>query len=232
MNKYAQMFNPNGLKLPKRILKRDSFCAGAKQILPSSYLVEGMLTRVENQGNYPNCAAYAATTFAECVMWKRDGYPQQIDPVKIYNYAKTIDGDADCDGTLLECALEGLFEYGYFDRNVSKIKTVGGSVFGNDQDKALFYCKMACFRYGSCVIGCNIDESWYTPKNGIVKGGGSSLGGHAITLCGFDDGGIIIRNSWGSDWGHDGDAYIPNDVALKQFMYGATITNALNGITQ
>ncbi len=42
----------------------------------------------------------------------------------------------------------------------------------------------------------------------VDDGGGSSFGGHAMTVIGFDDeyegGAFQIMNSWGSDWGKDG----------------------------
>jgi len=229
-NKYAAMFNPNGLKLPKLLSKKRMFKAGNRMVLPLNFIITGGLTKVEDQGNKPYCAAYAASTFGESVLWKRDGYPREIDPVPIYKHAKTIDGDPNGDGTLLECALDGLLQLGYFDRNVCKVKTIGGAWYGYDQKEAIFLAKMAVFRYGACVVGFNIDSSWYTPKNGVVVGGGVSQGGHAVTLSGFDEGGLVIRNSWGSDYGHNGDIYIPNSVAEKQFIYGATLTNALNGL--
>lgn len=230
MNKYEKMFNREGLRLPPKIFKKDALCAGAKQILPTRFIVDGLLTGVENQGCLPYCAAYSATTFGESVLWRKTGVSVEIDPFAVYKHAKSIDGDPDGDGTRLDCALDGLFKLGYFDKGQCSIKTIGGGIFGFDEEKALFNAKMACFRFGCCVIGMNIDSSWYTPKNGVIKGGGSTEGGHAVCLTGFDEGGIVIRNSWGYEYGHKGDAYIPNSVALKQFMYGAVITNALDGL--
>lgn len=228
--KYAAMFNPNGLKLPKSLPKRGMLCASKRIVLPTSFIIEGGLTKVEDQGSYPYCAAYASSTFGESVLWKRNGYPIEIDPVKIYKHAKTIDGDPTGDGTFLECALDGLLGFGYFSREVCKVKTMGGAWYGYDPKEAIALAKMALFRYGSCVVGFKIDSSWYEPKNGVVVGGGAPQGGHAVTLCGFDGDGLIIRNSWGAGYGHNGDIYIPNAVAEKQFMYGATLTNALNGL--
>lgn len=229
MEKYAKMFNRKGLMLPKDIKPEDCLCVGERQLLPTRFIVEGLLTGVENQGCLPYCAAYASTTFGESVVWRRTGVPVQIDPVAVYKHAKSIDGNPNGDGTRLDCALDGLFKLGYFERGKCSIGTIGGSIFGFDDSKALFNCKMACFRFGCCVIGMNIDSSWYHPKNGVIEGGGDTEGGHAVCLVGFDEGGIVIRNSWGEEWGHGGDAYIPNRIARKQFMYGAVVANALDG---
>ena len=82
----------------------------------------------------------------------------------------------------------------------------------------------------SGIIGCDIDTSWYAPSNGVVKGGGQSLGGHAVVAAGHDENGIVIVNSWGEKWGHGGKAYLPNNVLKKELIYGAVITNCLNGM--
>jgi C1A family cysteine protease len=38
-----------------------------------------------------------------------------------------------------------------------------------------------------------------------------SVGGHALCICGYSDSAehVIIRNSWGKDWGDDGFCYVP-----------------------
>ncbi|WP_456436418.1 PKD domain-containing protein [Thermovibrio ammonificans] len=52
------------------------------------------------------------------------------------------------------------------------------------------------------------------------------LGGHAIIICGYDDsigngtGGFKIRNSWGTGWGNNGEAYISYDF-VKNYSFEA-----------
>lgn len=230
MNKYEEIFNPNGLKMPPRLVKRNAFCAGSKTVVPKELFLDGYCTGVENQGSLPWCAAYSASTFAENVLWRKEGYPRTIDPAPIYKWAKAHDGDPNGDGTTLDCALQALCALGYFDGDVCKVKTFGGTWYGCDPDEALLKVKATLHRHGTCIIGCNIDSSWYSPKNGVIAGGGETQGGHAITPIGYDEGGVLIRNSWGQTWGHEGNAYIPNSVFKKQFMYGSVLTNCLNGL--
>ncbi len=52
-------------------------------------------------------------------------------------------------------------------------------------------------------------------------------GGHAIVICGYDDnvtgdgrGGFKLRNSWGTSWGNNGEAYISYDF-VKNYAYEA-----------
>lgn len=38
-------------------------------------------------------------------------------------------------------------------------------------------------------------------------------GGHAVAVVGYDDraGALLLRNSWGADWGDQGHAWLPYD---------------------
>lgn len=229
-NKYEKMFNPAGLRVPKRLAKRRLFCTSGKIVVPKELFLDGYCTGVENQGSKPWCAAYSASTFAENVLWRKNGYPPTIDPAPIYAWAKQHDGDPDGDGTTLDKALEALCALGYFNGDRCKVKMFGGDWFGLDPESAILKVKTTLHRHGTCIIGCDIDGSWYTPVKGVVKGGGQSYGGHAVTPIGYDEGGILIRNSWGSSWGHEGNAYIPNSVFKKQFMYGAVLTHCFDGL--
>lgn len=227
-NQYAQMFVPGALKVPEKLQKKQCFCASSSFQGPRELLLDGYCTPIENQGNLPYCAAYAASSFAESILWRKRGYHKDIDPTPLYKYAKTIDGDPDGDGTTLNAALSALLEKGYFDAAVCRVKTFGGSIFGNSG--AINDLKYAIHKYGCAEIGLNITDKWYTPKNGVIQSGGVSQGGHAILACGYDEGGILILNSWGAEWGHEGKAYVPNAVFDSQFMYGAILTHVLDGL--
>ena len=59
-------------------------------------------------------------------------------------------------------------------------------------------------------------ESEEVAKNGIVPMPGKDdgcIGGHAVTMVGYDDNKkcVIVRNSWGTDWGDKGYFYLPYD---------------------
>jgi C1A family cysteine protease len=41
--------------------------------------------------------------------------------------------------------------------------------------------------------------------------GSRDLGGHAVLVLGYRGEELIVQNSWGSDWGADGSAYLPDD---------------------
>jgi C1A family cysteine protease len=65
------------------------------------------------------------------------------------------------------------------------------------------------------VFGFSVYESFETPeveRTGIMpmpEVGEKILGGHAVVACGYDDRFILVRNSWGSQWGQSGYFWIP-----------------------
>lgn len=77
---------------------------------------------------------------------------------------------------------------------------------------------------GPVVIGVPWTSEMYTTfSNGLVKLGGDTVGGHCLTVTGYDPamqiGGQVYevfrwRNSWGPDYGIQGSAYITyNDMS-------------------
>lgn len=230
MNKFEKMYNPCGLRIPERLLKKNELKFGSRIECPVELLLDGYCTPVEDQGAKPYCAAYSASNFAESVLWRKLGYRVEIDPDPLYLHAKTIDGDPTGDGTYLECTLDALLEKGYFDRGTCKVKTFGGSVLGLGSN-GLASVKNAIHRYGVCIAGFNITGEWFNPKGGVIRGAEKSPeGGHAVTLVGYDADGVLIMNSWGKDYAHEGKVYITNKAFEDQFMYGSVITNCLNGM--
>jgi len=232
MNRFEKLYFRGGLKVPDALPAKAAFRASPRFEAPSELLLDGYCTPVEDQGTKPWCAAYSASSFAENVLWRVKGYRTEIDPEPVYRYAKTVDGDPDGDGTYLGCALRGVLAGGWLDGSVCKVKTFGSSGFGLGEGDGLNELKYAVHKYGCCVAGFQITSDWFSPRDGVVEdAGGRVEGGHAVTVCGYDEGGVLLLNSWGREWGHDGFAYLPNSLFRKQFMYGAVLTRCLDGIS-
>ena len=67
---------------------------------------------------------------------------------------------------------------------------------------------------GPVVIGINWYNDMFNPNNkGLIKVGGGLAGGHAILANGIDVKKKLIRlhNSWGPDWGVNGECFISFD---------------------
>jgi C1A family cysteine protease len=76
------------------------------------------------------------------------------------------------------------------------------------------------------VFGFNVYQSFEADevaKTGMVPmpaDGEQLLGGHAVLAVGYDDekGYVMVRNSWGEDWGDQGYFYMPYEVFNKLVM--------------
>lgn len=72
----------------------------------------------------------------------------------------------------------------------------------------------AALKKGPMMTTMRVYEDFVGYASGIYKHTtGKMLGGHAISLVGYDDtkNAWIIRNSWGKDWGIEGFAYVDYD---------------------
>lgn len=87
--------------------------------------------------------------------------------------------------------------------------------------------------YGLNVAGSDWSDG--TAESGIIdvqtNGNGDpagSYGGHAMLIVGYNhtDSYFIVKNSWGTDWGHNGYAWISYDYIQTYGKYGYAITNA------
>jgi C1A family cysteine protease len=82
------------------------------------------------------------------------------------------------------------------------------------------------------IFGFTVYSSIYQAKGGEIPypcKGETVAGGHAIMAVGYDDtktiknpsckgettGALLIRNSWGKDWGDDGYGWLPYEYVLK-----------------
>lgn len=224
-------FNQAGLRFklgPVRVKRR--LCAAQRFDPPKELLLDGYCTPAEDQGARPWCAAYAATSFAESVKWRLNGRYTELDPGPVYRKAKEIDGE-EGDGTYLDCALEALVALNVFPKSC-KAKMFGNDFFGFGPGSGFDTLKWAIHRYGCCLGAFNITEEWFTPRDAVIRGepGWSSQGGHAVLICGYDQGGCLVMNSWGRDYGRDGKVYVRRQAFDRQFMCGAVLAGAFRGM--
>ena len=82
---------------------------------------------------------------------------------------------------------------------------------------------------GSILNRLDVDRTWNTAtKNrGILDEyqPSTTRGGHAVCLVGYTKNHLIVRNSWGTSWGHKGFAYASNAYAIDAFTeaYGVVL---------
>jgi hypothetical protein len=217
------------LKLPKGLSKIPIMRATNKFIAPTVVNSMGLCTITENQGATSKCAAYSTTSWAENILWKQDNYPTQLDYDKVYARAKEIDGD-ETDGTTLPAAMQALLDVypKLFDQEC-KPKMI--RAFGGNLDDLRY----AIHKYGCVVGGFMITEDWYKCDNKCkgwipVTKGAKPLGGHAVLICGYNQNGLQIQNSWGAKWGENGFATLDWNAAKDQFLYGEVLKGCMKHI--
>lgn len=102
-------------------------------------------------------------------------------------------------------------------RKASGYPTVGHDDAGSHRIAAYYAVprdvlsiKQAIFTFGPLILATPWANSWFRPVNGVLPApSGGIAGGHALVAYGWDDAGLLLRNSWGAAWGVAGDAFLP-----------------------
>lgn len=179
----------------------------------------------DNQQDTPHCAGYSICNICEALIWKKTGKLINLNADQVYAKAKQLDGNINSDGTYLECAIRAAFELGGFGQNAKDIKL--GFLYNNGTDHTIEQLKRLIHKYSFLHAGFAIDDGWYraTNEDFIIQKGRTSLGGHAVLLCGYDQIGVYIQNSWGKAWGSKGFAILPWNLVKELLIYCCYIEN-------
>ena len=88
--------------------------------------------------------------------------------------------------------------------------------------------KQALAGGNGCVLGIEVYESFESPQNGHIpmpQPNEQLLGGHAVFCCGYQDdpqyeggGYLIVKNSWGTNFGDQGYIYLPYAYVRQPLM--------------
>lgn len=184
---------------------------------PRSIDFRDMCLPTNNQGKTPHCVGYAVAGYIEVNYWKMFHIPLQFPADKIYQKAKELENNNE-DGTTIEYGFRAAKELNYFSGDIQTFEPWKANV------------KFQLHKYGICCGAFQITDEWYDVGNrtGMIqsKRNPEILGGHAVLVCGYNDDGIYIQNSWGyDDWGKYGFAILPWEMVQKQMVYGVIIDN-------
>lgn len=207
-------FSAGGLRNPRK-----SIFGSNRQIVDTRFVAplrrdnRDICIRTSDQGTSFNCAAYSTAGFIEVTNWKKNHYPSQIDPDPIYIGAKKLDGD-DNSGTTLEHAVESALSLNLISGDLQYIENRVNDI------------KFAIHQYDVFIAGFDITPEWnsVTPTGRISSNNSSVyMGGHAVLVCGYDQEGIYLQNSWGEFWGLYGFGLLSWEQVHDQFCYGLVI---------
>ena len=168
--------------------------------LPTEFSYMNGLPNVLNQGSDSICVPCALSAYFEYKLSLNSGETKNSG-FELYDI---YDSRAEkTDGMQIKEAIEYTINTG--------VKYGDGIIKANKYYaiKSMLGLKHAIVTNGPCIIGlpvhnANADEFWEPAY-------GSLLGYHAVAVVGYDLYGFIIRNSWGTNFGHNGYWHIKAD---------------------
>lgn len=197
--------------------------------IPTKYdLRNDISIEVEDQGQKPSCTIYAEQKMIETYIQKTKGinYNLSISYFEHWN---------DFNGTYGKHVLESVFptkEYVINDTNQKKFDEATSKAvvekfeYAMNINKDVETVKKYIMNYGGAFALFQGDRQTNTYKGGIYRKDkfvNESPSGHAILIIGWDDnyskdnfyyekpendGAWLILNSWGSNWGNNGTAWV------------------------
>lgn len=153
------------------------------------------LPKVIDQGYDPICVPCSISTYVNWNINMQDGNNERDNKVKLYDIfaSRTTEGDG---GMSFKDGLRFMRHTG--------VKTAAGiqKIRRYAKVGSVDHLKNALVSNGPCLGALPVwnenDEFWRREKTD------SFLGGHAISIVGYDKDGFIIRNSWGTTFGEKG----------------------------
>lgn len=220
--------------------------------LPSSVDLRPGCPPVYDQGQLGSCTGNAIAAAVEFDLMKQ-GKPA-ISPSRLFIYynERLMEGDVGQDaGAQIHDGIKAIATYGVcaeslwpYDPSQFTVKPNDAAYAAAAQEKALNYysvnitigdVKQALAQGYPIVIGMqvfqdmegeDVAESGSVPMPTNVN---ASLGGHCVLVVGYDDAKqhLIVRNSWGTDWGLGGYFTLPYGYVNEQLMTDFWVVTAV-----
>lgn len=227
----------------KGILDKSAPLKSYRSALPDDVDLRKWCSPIEDQEDIGSCTANAGVGLME--YYQRRVFGKHLDLSRLFLYKTTRnllgwDGDT---GAYLRTTMKAMvmlgvcpeshLPYNTFDfdeepeafhyalaQNFQSVKYFRLDVFGIqgqmllDQIKWMLAAGLPSM-FGFTVYDSISNDGWIP----FPKEGDKVAGGHAIVAVGYDDqqgnGALLIRNSWGTNWGHDGYGWLPYEYVLR-----------------
>jgi len=214
---------------------------------PTKFDGRAYCSPIENQGRLGSCTAQAVVGMAEYM--ERRFYNRHIDGSRLFTYkmARQLDGFHGDTGAYIRTAMKAMRLFGspperYWTYDIDKfdvdpppfVFSLGQNwqsisyyrldISGRSRQQCLDLMKCLTMAYRPVVLGFMV-YSWGNDQGEfpMPQSGQRPYGGHAVMVCGYDDGrkigndvgALLIRNSWGTGWGDKGYGWLPYGYILK-----------------
>lgn len=225
--------------------------------LPPVFSLRDTMPKVLNQGALGQCVGCATSTAKTQREYKATGIMKRLSPRFMYATCKSVD-NLSGEGTYPIIAMQveqgvGIAEEEFFPMDISLphqqyisgipdtavenafLHRSGGYAYCNSTDEI----KAAIYNEGAITVAVTVLEDYLaTDGQGLIQPPhGQIVGGHYITLCGWNDylQRFEVQNSWGNSWGENdpvspgnktGYGWIPYNYGISDVF---TTTNYING---
>jgi len=197
---------------------------------PKKYSIRDKLNPVRNQGFQGTCAAHTAACMKEYQELIDNKFKGYMSPQFIYNLRKNKDSEGmysrDVMKILHKKGICEEIEYPYETENEISDELIKSAqknkIQGYAKIETIDELKRAIFINGPCLISVptyNYSSRMWHPEHKNQK----RIGGHAMTVVGWDKIGFEIRNTWSFQWADKGYTIFPYDDWGKQWEVWTTI---------
>lgn len=192
-------------------------------LLPKTYNLTQILLPIRDQGRTNCCVAFATSTVIEYKNIIEKKYLDYMSPSFIYNnrYDTTKDEGMDSKDSInivknMGVATDKIFPMSMLNKSIQPNiyeLALNYKIYNSYYITNLNDLKTAIFNTGPIIailpvyIKANLNTFWINPTKTKTVDGGY----HCITFVGYDDISerLILRNSWGTNWGINGYQWFP-----------------------
>lgn len=163
--------------------------------IPEEYSYISVMPPVQDQGHTTECVCYSLTSVLDYKInrFRKKNSSNNLNINELYNQRD----DKSQNGMEIKTALKYLKHDGLDGNMINSY-----SMIDNMQN-----LKYSILIYGPCVAGLPV---YRETQNGMFwRKASHLLGGHCITIIGYNADGFVIRNSWGIGWGDKGHIILP-----------------------